>query len=78
MKDLNRVLIAALEIDPTIATYRDSIEDHPGRTEAELFSLGIERKHLKLLERHGMALRGRYPTGRGHIVKWILLVPKTL
>jgi hypothetical protein len=75
MSKLQAKVEAALKIDPGIVSGVETVQFHPGRTEEQLAVLGLERKDLKRLEKHGLAVRGYEQTKEGLRVKWLLYVP---
>ena len=75
MKDLDMILRSALRADPGIICKKEAIDEFAGRSEKELLDLGLERRHLKWLEKKQLAIRGYRPTPQGHELRWVLLLP---
>lgn len=58
MRECVQMLNIAISQDPTICTTRADIENHNGNDPAYLDSLGLTEKHLRRLEKMGLAVRG--------------------
>lgn len=64
MNDLQERLNLALGQDPSIVTTPEEAHTHLGNTTEYLVSIGLEKRDLKKLERHGLAIRARTYNGQ--------------
>jgi len=58
---------------PSIFVTREGLNQAQGFSEEEMLDCGLDRDQLKLLERHGLAVRGRFRTKQGDRVRWVLI-----
>lgn len=75
MKDIALVVEAALKSGKIKAVRKEQLDNAPGYATEDLGRLGLEKRHLKWLERQGLVLRGRLPTKQGEVVRWLFLIP---
>lgn len=62
--------------DSSIVAYQDELSEHRGNTAEYLDQLGLSEADLKHLERHGLAMRGYLPSGKGSRLRWLIIIPK--
>lgn len=58
---------------PSIFVTKDALPTTQGFSEEEMQDFGLSRDELKLLERQGLAVRGRFRTKEGDRLRWALI-----
>lgn len=75
MKGIADIVKRALGSGVIKAVNVDQIDTAPGYSTEVLALHGFEKRHLKWMEKQGLVLRGRLPTNRGEVVRWVFLMP---
>lgn len=70
---LLRKLQAVLKKDPEILTDKKDLQAGVGFSEAYIKALGLSKHDLKQLEKEGVTMRGRLPTEKGHLRRWVFV-----
>lgn len=69
--------IKAALLNGAIKAYKkEQINEAQGYSLEELAKLGLKEQEIKRLERTDLVVRARLVTDRGHINRWIFIIPE--
>lgn len=70
---IERLRLAIGQDPKIICNSKEEAGNHPGNSEKYLDELGLEKNHLKKLQKIGIAFVGYVDTKKGWIKRWILV-----